>query len=294
MKKYFPAIAVVMLVVPSVAFASWWNPFTWFAKKTPEPTQQMITVPSVAIPAPVPKIDKPKPAKTPVSPAKNSSVSKPTGNSKATSLDKEPTDVIELRKQVIAAFVEQSQEANKRIKIENVRRVTEQLIITDLKEKISGSEGFIIGNPVVADEINYFIRLYKGQIDFETRRLDALAARITQLEYIKDFSDKQVAAAPAIKSKEELIAALKYLENIKSDYVKMDASSKQWAEASNNLQARVDGIIAGVRSSYSGSENYQTVTPTYPAAYVPTFTPSNRINCTSKVNFIGELETSCY
>lgn len=38
MKKYikvFPTILFISLVLPSVAFASWWNPFSWFKQKQP-------------------------------------------------------------------------------------------------------------------------------------------------------------------------------------------------------------------------------------------------------------------
>ncbi|MEI8249020.1 MAG: hypothetical protein WCG07_00810 [Candidatus Taylorbacteria bacterium] len=30
MKKYLPSLIIVTLIVPSVAFASWWNPISWF------------------------------------------------------------------------------------------------------------------------------------------------------------------------------------------------------------------------------------------------------------------------
>ena len=30
MKKIIPIIILVLIIIPSVAFASWWNPFSWF------------------------------------------------------------------------------------------------------------------------------------------------------------------------------------------------------------------------------------------------------------------------
>jgi len=30
MKKYFLVILLIIFIVPSIAFASWWNPFSWF------------------------------------------------------------------------------------------------------------------------------------------------------------------------------------------------------------------------------------------------------------------------
>lgn len=46
MKKYLSVLFLVAFIIPSVAFASWWNPFTWF-KKAPIP------VPVVEAPVPV-------------------------------------------------------------------------------------------------------------------------------------------------------------------------------------------------------------------------------------------------
>lgn len=39
MKKYAPLVAVAVLVIPSVAFAAWWNPFTWFQSSNTDLTQ---------------------------------------------------------------------------------------------------------------------------------------------------------------------------------------------------------------------------------------------------------------
>ena len=43
MKKYIFSIAILS-VIPSVAFASWWNPFSWFKKKTTAPQVQQVNV----------------------------------------------------------------------------------------------------------------------------------------------------------------------------------------------------------------------------------------------------------
>lgn len=44
MKKYFGILFLIMFIVPSVAFASWWNPLSWkiFKKKEPAPQVQVI------------------------------------------------------------------------------------------------------------------------------------------------------------------------------------------------------------------------------------------------------------
>lgn len=46
MKKYLTVLLLLVLIVPSVTFASWWNPFTWkifsFLKKKEVPPAQLI------------------------------------------------------------------------------------------------------------------------------------------------------------------------------------------------------------------------------------------------------------
>jgi len=44
MKKYILVLFSVAIIIPSIAFASWWNPFTWFNKKNTETPQiQQVT-----------------------------------------------------------------------------------------------------------------------------------------------------------------------------------------------------------------------------------------------------------
>lgn len=39
MKKYLSTMALIVFILPSVAFASWWNPISWF-RKSPKPVEQ--------------------------------------------------------------------------------------------------------------------------------------------------------------------------------------------------------------------------------------------------------------
>ena len=41
MKKYLSILFLIAFIIPSIAFASWWNPFTWFRKNT-KPTEQPV------------------------------------------------------------------------------------------------------------------------------------------------------------------------------------------------------------------------------------------------------------
>lgn len=47
MKRYSLFLLLVIFMVPSVVFASWWNPFSWFQK-------QAVQVPAVQVPIPTP------------------------------------------------------------------------------------------------------------------------------------------------------------------------------------------------------------------------------------------------
>ncbi len=45
MKKYILVVVLVSFIIPSVALASWWNPFTWniFKRKVPPPVQTVVS-----------------------------------------------------------------------------------------------------------------------------------------------------------------------------------------------------------------------------------------------------------
>jgi hypothetical protein len=45
MKKYFFFLLLMILIAPSIAFASWWNPFSWFKKQVVQPPVVQISVP---------------------------------------------------------------------------------------------------------------------------------------------------------------------------------------------------------------------------------------------------------
>lgn len=42
MKKYFMVLLLVIFITPSIVFASWWNPISWFVKSTPIYTNDVI------------------------------------------------------------------------------------------------------------------------------------------------------------------------------------------------------------------------------------------------------------
>ena len=45
MKKYLSILFLIAFIIPSIAFASWWNPFTWFQKNTKPIEQSTAQVP---------------------------------------------------------------------------------------------------------------------------------------------------------------------------------------------------------------------------------------------------------
>jgi len=42
MKKYFIVLLLIILISPSIVFASWWNPISWFIKPAPIYTKNII------------------------------------------------------------------------------------------------------------------------------------------------------------------------------------------------------------------------------------------------------------
>ena len=51
MKKYILVLLLVVFIIPSVVFASWWNPFSWFQKT--EPVAQPVATVQPVVPTPV-------------------------------------------------------------------------------------------------------------------------------------------------------------------------------------------------------------------------------------------------
>ena len=46
MKRYSLFILLVVFITPSVAFASWWNPFSWFKKQVVQPPVVQVSIPT--------------------------------------------------------------------------------------------------------------------------------------------------------------------------------------------------------------------------------------------------------
>ena len=51
MKKYILILFLIVFIIPSVVFASWWNPFTWFQKTAPVAQPVAIMQPVIPTPA---------------------------------------------------------------------------------------------------------------------------------------------------------------------------------------------------------------------------------------------------
>ena len=46
MKKYLIILFLAVFIIPSIAFASWWNPFSWFKKKVVPPPVVQVSIPT--------------------------------------------------------------------------------------------------------------------------------------------------------------------------------------------------------------------------------------------------------
>src|SRR3989344_2833898 len=45
MKRYSLCLLLIVFIAPSVAFASWWNPFSWFKKQVVQPPVVQVSIP---------------------------------------------------------------------------------------------------------------------------------------------------------------------------------------------------------------------------------------------------------
>lgn len=46
MKKYISFLFLLTFIIPSIAFASWWNPFSWFKKQATQPPVIQVSIPT--------------------------------------------------------------------------------------------------------------------------------------------------------------------------------------------------------------------------------------------------------
>jgi len=46
MRKYLLVLLLAIFIIPSIASASWWNPFSWFKKQAVQPPVVQVSVPA--------------------------------------------------------------------------------------------------------------------------------------------------------------------------------------------------------------------------------------------------------
>ena len=164
MKKYLFSLLVVMLIIPSVTFASWWNPFSWnwFTHKN-----------QIIIESPVPKTETPITVQSPTNATsnlpKNDKTSIPPIQPKETQPEISPTPKIDICKNIegIQTYVPSGMTANGNVC--TITRVVQQPI--DVCLNIEGIQttvpsGMVLQNgncttpmPIITQPISVDLRI---------------------------------------------------------------------------------------------------------------------------------------
>ncbi len=296
-----------VLTIPQIASAAWWNPWSWkvfnrsqqvetgssvetseFSKQTEEIDNLKKEIEQLkkgsldeqqkAIPEKIPQ----KTA-TPIVPVKATAPPVPV----------EPQDIVIYRNQINTAYKDQIGKYNKALEIATIIKLNTEYSISDIGDTIVTSEGWKLGNPDISDLINYFIGIYKKQLEFEKKHLSFQEQYMAWLEKTKAGLLDIIVTLDYIKTRNELGEKMSIISLVDENLKKAASSATKWSDESNRMELTIKGIVAGA-SSYHSSNSRPKVTPVYPSYTIPTYIPSNKINCTSKINAIGELQTSCY
>lgn len=302
MKKYL-IVLILLLAVPSLVFASWWNPFSWFKKK------EIVTIvePPVNSPNPFTDILK-KPESAPVKEYTNlsdlirdsrpkSSVTQKTKSPSTTiSIQKvitEPADIIALREEVKKSFQDEIDIFDKEHGIQSIFKNSIEYQISDLNDSITNNEGIEMDNPDYAPLGKYLDRLTKSEIEFQEKNIASKESFIDWLEKGKIQMQSDLLALDNLKIKEELDAQLENLQLAKNNLDKSKALSDKWDKAFHDIKIKDDGIVTGISGKLKAETSMPAVsTPSYPPTFTPTSFPF-QLHCTSTRN-LGDIETSCY
>lgn len=298
MKKYFIPLFLIIFIAPSVAFASWWNPFSWF-KKTGI-NESIIVKKEEVISNTKPKEDKKnivphttKESKTSSGFDFNNFGTKSISNKKNIS-NKESAELIEYRNQAIAWYTSEIFELDRTIKLNSVYKEVTDVKISEIKTSINKSEGWKIGNPDISNLVDYFLSLYGNQLKLENSHLENQIKAISWMKDLKTYLENNLNNLKNISTIDGVTQSLTELENSKKNITEVKKTLDGWSDASNKYQEKLEGIIDGAYSKYNSDKKYIDTTPIYPKSFSAPIIQNNKINCTSKVNFLGELETSCY
>lgn len=300
----FSLLVLTVFIIPSVAFASWWNPFTWsfFVKKNP-PVQQEV-IPSekievtdkkvVATSSPKQQPNKALPTSvTPVKPVV-SKFDKYAVSTTSTITNKEAPEITEYRNQIVLMYTDEITRFKNAQSIKGIIKTGVENSVSEIEDKITQGEGFKIGNPNATDGVNYIATLFKAQLDFKAKELDNWTYAIKWLEVSQTDLKNTLSQLSTLTTKDQLDKTVQNIKFYEDNFDKLEKNLSDWSDADHKLQIRTDAIIAGLGSlSSTNTSNLPTVTP----VYQPTFTPSvspYKLNCTSSKNFLGEVQTQCY
>lgn len=200
-KLVFGALTLGIVLLPSVAFASWWNPFTWFPHKTAVPVT--VTVPVVVPQAPVqakkpvlkPVVVNPQPKPAPVVVAPPAPAPAPTAP--VVTVNTPAQDLAELQDFLTVAISDlknlQKETHALNEKVLNDRNEFSNAISEDIYHQMSGilSDGGMLYN-------NISVQI----TDLYNEKAKANAVNVSDLKYWKTTGVKQTAIDTASYTKQ--------------------------------------------------------------------------------------------
>ncbi len=212
-------------------------------------------------------------------------VATPVTSTKAGTTD---SDLGNLRSNVTSIYSSELKKLHTAVAMQNLMVDAVETTIADINDQITWMESYKMGAPDSADMMNSLIKISKTQLKYETSRLayeNSIKSWLARAEAYFIESSKSISTASRIELQTKIAEINEYLDN--RDEAAL--SGKKWSDGSYKLQTQIDGYLAGLSNSYSSVPIVQ-VAPVYPTTYVP---PTS-FKCTSKIDFMGQVQTSCY
>lgn len=295
MKKYLSVLFLIMFIVPSVALASWWNPFSWkvFHKKEVVPQTQIINNPVVEPVSTAQEIEKlqkqlddlkkkqpdsintitPKTpvvsSKKPVVPKTDTvSTSKPkTGEISSSDLIKVVDNLINNYNSLISSYLETQDFANGRI--DDVSEIS-RMLSPMLKD----------ANSCERDWDEWFLKILDGEekwqkavINTSLASIKAREWRIDSLKTIKNNIPKYVTTDYYLTSFNSLETYYKeiekYKEAISDDIKEQKMVIEKEHEALDKWKSNVDSCLSGYINNYNAPNTYNYNPVVVPQIQIP-------------------------
>ncbi len=218
---------------------------------------------------------------------------------------KEEVLLEELAEKLVDQYVLSWNKAEKDRKSFIIAKIFSDEAISYAQDRIQRDEGFAIGNPDSEWIVSVFREVYLDQIDFEKKFVIQLKKAIQWNEETQEVLQKKVDILMDLLINEgnindNLISEYQiYLNEINKESLSIVEFIDEYKELSKHLSSKIEGILAGFKADSEARKNAPPVIKIeYPKTPIPTYTPvlysPTRINCTSRYDGIGAVNTVCY